>query len=51
MMGDQAAIEKCGAGDSEAFRHVVEHYQAEAIGHASYTAIDTLSFVPLVVSG
>ena len=34
MMDDQAAIEKCRAGDMEAFRHVVEHYQAEAIGHA-----------------
>jgi RNA polymerase sigma-70 factor (ECF subfamily) len=33
-MDDQAAIEKCRAGDSEAFRHIVEHYQAEAIGHA-----------------
>jgi RNA polymerase sigma-70 factor (ECF subfamily) len=34
MMDDRAAIEKCRAGDKEAFRHVVEHYQAEAIGHA-----------------
>ncbi|HEV8483849.1 MAG TPA: sigma-70 family RNA polymerase sigma factor [Blastocatellia bacterium] len=34
MMDDQAAIERCRAGDKEAFRHVVEHYQAEAIGHA-----------------
>lgn len=34
MMDDQTAIEKCRAGDKEAFRHVVEHYQAEAIGHA-----------------
>ena len=33
-MDDQAAIEKCRDGDSEAFRHVVERYQAEAIGHA-----------------
>jgi RNA polymerase sigma-70 factor (ECF subfamily) len=33
-MDDQAAIERCRAGDKEAFRHVVEHYQAEAIGHA-----------------
>jgi RNA polymerase sigma-70 factor (ECF subfamily) len=34
-MDDQAAIERCRAGDSEAFRHIVEHYQAEAIGHAT----------------
>jgi len=34
MMDDQAAIERCRAGDKEAFRHIVEHYQAEAIGHA-----------------
>ncbi len=33
-MDDQTAIEKCRAGDKEAFRHVVERYQAEAIGHA-----------------
>jgi RNA polymerase sigma-70 factor (ECF subfamily) len=33
-MDDQTAIERCRAGDKEAFRHVVEHYQAEAIGHA-----------------
>lgn len=33
-MDDRAAIERCRAGDKEAFRHVVEHYQAEAIGHA-----------------
>jgi RNA polymerase sigma-70 factor (ECF subfamily) len=34
MMDDRAAIERCRAGDKEAFRYVVEHYQAEAIGHA-----------------
>jgi len=33
-MDDQEAIERCRAGDKEAFRHVVERYQAEAIGHA-----------------
>ena len=33
-MDDQTAIEKCRAGDKEAFRHLVNHYQAEAIGHA-----------------
>jgi RNA polymerase sigma-70 factor (ECF subfamily) len=34
-MDDHAAIERCRAGDSDAFRHIVEHYQAEAIGHAT----------------
>ena len=34
-MDDHEAIEKCRAGDNEAFRHIVEHYQAEAIGHAT----------------
>lgn len=34
-MDDQTAIERCRAGDGDAFRHVVEHYQAEAIGHAT----------------
>ncbi len=34
MMDDQTAIEKCRAGYKEAFRHLVERYQAEAIGHA-----------------
>jgi RNA polymerase sigma-70 factor (ECF subfamily) len=33
-MDDRDAIERCRAGDKEAFRHVVEHYQAQAIGHA-----------------
>ncbi len=33
-MDDQTAIEKCRAGDKDAFRHLVEHYQAEALGHA-----------------
>lgn len=33
-MDDKAAIQRCRAGDKEAFRHVVEHYEAEAIGHA-----------------
>ncbi len=33
-MDDQSAIEKCRAGDTEAFRHIVESYQAEALGHA-----------------
>ncbi|MEP7273660.1 MAG: sigma-70 family RNA polymerase sigma factor [Acidobacteriota bacterium] len=33
-MDDKAAIERCRAGDTDAFRHVVERYQAQAIGHA-----------------
>ena|SRR5688572_5822449 len=34
-MDDHAAIERCRAGSNEAFRHIVERYQAEAIGHAT----------------
>ena len=34
-MDDHAAIERCRGGDNEAFRHIVEHYQSEAIGHAT----------------
>ncbi|HYJ89638.1 MAG TPA: sigma-70 family RNA polymerase sigma factor [Pyrinomonadaceae bacterium] len=34
-MDDYAAIERCRAGDNEAFRHIVERYQAEAIGHGT----------------
>ena len=33
-MDDQTAIQRCKAGDKDAFRHIVHHYQAEAIGHA-----------------
>ncbi|HKE56296.1 MAG TPA: sigma-70 family RNA polymerase sigma factor [Pyrinomonadaceae bacterium] len=33
-MNDAVAIEKCKAGDRDAFRHLVERYQAEALGHA-----------------
>jgi len=33
-MDDQTAIQRCRAGDKEAFRHLVERYQAEAVGHA-----------------
>lgn len=33
-MDDNTAIQKCRAGEREAFRHLVERYQAEAIGHA-----------------
>jgi RNA polymerase sigma-70 factor (ECF subfamily) len=34
MMDDPTAIRKCQAGDKEAFRHLVERYQSQAIGHA-----------------
>lgn len=34
-MDDHAAITRCRAGDNEAFRHIVERYQAEAIGHGT----------------
>src|SRR4026207_963954 len=33
-MEDQTAIEKCRAGDKDAFGYLVKSYQAEAIGHA-----------------
>jgi len=33
-MDDVAAIGACRAGDRQAFRHLVETYQAQAIGHA-----------------
>jgi RNA polymerase sigma-70 factor (ECF subfamily) len=33
-MDDSTAIRQCLAGDKEAFRHLVERYQAEAVGHA-----------------
>lgn len=33
-MDDPAAIRRCRAGDKDAFRYIVERYQAEAIGHA-----------------
>jgi RNA polymerase sigma-70 factor, ECF subfamily len=33
-MDDPAAIRRCRAGDKDAFRYLVEQYQAEAIGHA-----------------
>lgn len=34
-MNDAAAIKKCQDGESEAFRHLVERYQRQAVGHAS----------------
>src|SRR4029434_3917738 len=33
-MDDLTAIRQCRAGNKEAFRHIVERYEAEAIGHA-----------------
>ena len=33
-MDDPTAIRNCQAGDKEAFRHLVERYQSQAIGHA-----------------
>ena len=33
-MDDPVAIRKCKAGDKDAFRYLVERYQAEAMGHA-----------------
>jgi RNA polymerase sigma-70 factor (ECF subfamily) len=33
-MEDSVAIRRCKAGDKDAFRHIVERYQAEAMGHA-----------------
>src|SRR5215510_4065945 len=33
-MDDTVAIDKCQAGDKDAFRYLVERYQAEAMGHA-----------------
>lgn len=33
-MDDATAIRECRAGNSEAFRYLVERYQAEAVGHA-----------------
>lgn len=33
-MDDSVAIDRCKAGDRDAFRHLVERYQAEAMGHA-----------------
>jgi RNA polymerase sigma-70 factor (ECF subfamily) len=33
-MDDAVAIKRCQAGDKDAFRFLVERYQAEAVGHA-----------------
>lgn len=34
-MDDALAIEKCLNGESDAFRHLVENYQRQAVGHAA----------------
>ena len=34
-MDDRTAIERCRKGDTEAFRHIVEQYQSQALGHAT----------------
>ena len=34
-MDDREAIKSCRAGDKEAFRHLVEQYQRQALGHAT----------------
>jgi RNA polymerase sigma-70 factor, ECF subfamily len=34
MMDDAMAIEKCRKGDRDAFRHLVERYQAQALAHS-----------------
>jgi RNA polymerase sigma-70 factor, ECF subfamily len=35
MMDDSTAIEKCLKGEKDAFRYVVERYQAQAVGHST----------------
>jgi len=35
MDDDEIAIEKCRSGEREAFRHLVEKYQRQAISHAT----------------
>jgi RNA polymerase sigma-70 factor (ECF subfamily) len=34
-MDDEIAIEKCRNGEQEAFRHLVQRYQKQAVGHAT----------------
>ncbi|HEX6728534.1 MAG TPA: sigma-70 family RNA polymerase sigma factor [Pyrinomonadaceae bacterium] len=34
-MNDRTAIKRCRNGDPEAFRHIVEQYQSQALGHAT----------------
>lgn len=35
MMDDSTAIEKCLKGEKDAFRYLVERYQAQAVGHST----------------
>jgi RNA polymerase sigma-70 factor (ECF subfamily) len=35
LMDDEIAIEKCRNGEREAFRHLVEKYQRQALSHAT----------------
>jgi RNA polymerase sigma-70 factor, ECF subfamily len=39
-MDDLGAIRRCQTGDKDAFRHIVERYQAEAMGHALAILVD-----------
>ena len=39
-MDDPIAIERCKAGDKDAFRHLVQRYQVEAMGHATAILAD-----------
>jgi RNA polymerase sigma-70 factor (ECF subfamily) len=39
-MDDRTAILQCQPGDREAFRYLVEHYQAQALGHAAAILAD-----------
>ena len=39
-MDDSTAIERCKAGDKDAFRHLVQRYQVEAMGHATAILAD-----------
>jgi len=34
-MDDEIAIERCRNGEQEAFRHLVERYQKQAVAHAT----------------
>ena len=47
-MDDLVAITRCREGDKDAFRHIVERYQAEAIGHARAILADAEDAVDAV---
>ncbi|HEY8559069.1 MAG TPA: RNA polymerase sigma factor [Pyrinomonadaceae bacterium] len=40
MIDDAAAIERCLNGEKEAFRFLVERYQAQAVAHAASILVD-----------